>query len=258
VLPEFSAPVQGERVDADELRVVWLEEAIDGFGDNPHYREIAEVSWGDVADAIITERELLAEAVTRAKSDDDFDRLADHLVVDRLRKIDEEEDDEEAFDRQQIHRLHELDLGVMSAVAALAAARALTTTSCRGHHSDRGETRPLVRFICDEQRLPLISSAAADAHCGLLLDSQGMLQLHAADVEALIRFAEQMMARREEFEAMPTEGVYESFESYDDYLDEYYANSGGEYFSRRDLAAVRQMIASDRPIEGQLSIFGDA
>jgi hypothetical protein len=152
-------------------------------------------------------------------------------------------------------RFYQLDLGVMSTVAALVAACALTTTSCRGHHSSRGERRPLVRFTCDEAPLPLVVSAARAAGCGLLLDSLGMLQLHGSDVQAFTRFAGEMAARREDFSAFPIEGAFESIEVYGECIDECRMHSDRAHFNRRDLRAIQQMIAEGRPMEGQLSIF---
>ncbi|MEU4220960.1 hypothetical protein [Actinoplanes sp. NPDC026623] len=88
--------------------------------------------------------------------------MSDQLVEDRYTG---EWDDDGLIDDVPLARFYRLDLGVMSAVAALVAGYALTTTSCRGHHSRRGESQPLVRFICDDTRLSLIAKAATTAGC---------------------------------------------------------------------------------------------
>lgn len=254
MLPTFPRSLTVKNIDADKLRVVWLEEAVDGLGDNHEYREIAEISWDEVQAALSEERDLVAVAVTAAEDPDDFDNIADQLVRDRYTG---EWDANGPIDEGPLTRLDDLDLGVMSAVAALVAAGALTTTSCRGHHSDRGEPRPLIRFVCDDLRLPLISEAVGSAKCGLTVDTEGMLQLYASDVEAFLRFAEQIVSRRELFGAFSMEGLFESMEVYDGYLDQIEADAEFEYVNRRDLAVMRRAIAANHPIEGQLSIFGN-
>lgn len=254
MLPMFPDRIEVEHIDADDLCVVWLDEAVEGVGDNRLYREIAEVSWEEVAVAIPAERELVALAAAGAVDGDDFDRRADQLVRDRYPG---EWDDEGPLDEGPLTSFADLDLGVMSAVAALVAAGALTTTSCRGHYSSRGEHRPLVRFVCDDNRLPLISSAAVSAECGLHLDPQGMLQLYASDIEAFIRFAEQLAARGAAFDEFSMEGVFESMEVYGDLIDDHESESGLAYFSRRDLLTIRRRLEADRPIDGHLPLFGE-
>jgi hypothetical protein len=240
-----------EHIDADDLRVVWLEEAVEGFGDNRQYREIAEVSWDEVIAAIGEERNLVTLAAAKARDAREFDSVADQLIRERYTG---EFDESGPIDEGPLAGLDTLDLGAMSAVTSLVAAGALTTTSCRGHHSDRGEPRPLVRFICDDRRLPLIAAAARDSRSGLTVDADGMLQLYATDIEAFIRFADEMVARREEFNTFSMEGMFESIEVYGDHLDEA-DTANSRYFSRRDLAALRLRIAADSPLEGQLSMF---
>jgi hypothetical protein len=143
----------------------------------------------------------------------------------------------------------------MSAVTALVAGYALTTTSCRGHHSSRGESEPFIRFICDDTRLPLIVAAATNAGCGIRLDSGNMLQLYGPDVESLLRFAGEMVNRRARFDGLPTESAFESRASYGDYLDDYEAHTNSADLTRGDLARIRQMMTAADPIEGQLTIF---
>jgi hypothetical protein len=254
VLPTFPHSITVKHIDADDLRVVWLEEAIDGFGDNPDYFEIAEISWDEARAAIGAERELVALASAAALDAGGFDSVADQLVRDRYTG---DWDDDGPIDEGPLTRLDELDLGVMSAVAALVAGGALTTTSCRGHHSSRGEPWTVIRFICDDLRLPLITEAARNANCGLMVDAEGMLVLHASDVEAFLRFAEQMVSRAESFGTLSMDDLFESMDVYDGYLDEVEADNESSYVNRRDLAAMRRRMAADRPIEGQLSIFGN-
>jgi hypothetical protein len=83
VLPTFPGPVTVEPVDPDNLRVVWLEEADEGVGDNHLYFVIAEVEWAEVQAVIDGERELIALAKAQATTHDEFDSVADRLVADR-------------------------------------------------------------------------------------------------------------------------------------------------------------------------------
>jgi hypothetical protein len=253
VLPTFPDPVRVELIDADDLCVVWLEEAVEGVGDNLLYEEIAEVSWDEVADAVRAERELLAIA-SEATAAEDFDQMAD-AAVDQRYSGDRYTPDGTEIDEGPLTRFQDLDLGVMSAVAALVAAGALTTTSCRGHHSNRGERRPLIRFVCDDVRLPLISASAAAAGCGLLLDPFGMLQLYASDVGAFVRFASRLLARRDAFGGFSMENLFESRDVYGQYIDDWDATHESGYFSRRDLDLLRRTMASVRPGEHQAGLF---
>ncbi|MBF9131391.1 hypothetical protein I0C86_20845 [Plantactinospora sp. S1510] len=252
MLPTFPGLVTVEPVDPEDLRVVWLEEADEGVSDNQLYFVIAEVTWSEVQAAIDGERELIALAKAQATTDDDFDSVADQLVEDRYTG---DWDDDGLIDDGPLARFYPLDLGVMSAVAALVAGYALTTTSCRGHHSRRGEPKPLIRFICDDTRLPLIAAAATNAGCGMRLDSGNMLQLYGPDIDAITRFAEEMVSQRPRFDGLPADSAFESRTSYGDYLDDYEAYTDFADLTRADLARIRQMMKAGRPMEGQLRIF---
>lgn len=253
MLPTFPGSVRVEMIDADELCVVWLEETAEGVGDNREYEEIAEVTWDEVAAAIPAERELLAIA-SEATDGEDFDRRADDAIDERY-SGDRYTPDGTEVDEGPLTRFQDLDLGVMSAVAALVAAGALTTTSCRGHQANRGEPRPLIRFVCDEVRLPWISSAAAEAGCGLLLDPHGMLQLYASDVGAFVSFASRLLARRDTFAGLSMEDLFESRDAYGQYVDDWEATHESTYFSRRDLDLMRRAMPSVRPTKGQDQLF---
>lgn len=196
MVPHFEVDIEVAEIDAGCLRTVWLDEVMaDGVGDNLMYEDISGTSWQEVNAVIAEETDLIGSASLRAVDGDDFDRIADA----DLRELCVADD----FDEGPLAAFADLDVGVMSAVAALSASGCITTTSCRGHRA-RGEPSPLVRFAADEERLPLVRAAAVSAGCGLLLDDDGMLQLYAADVLAFIDFAREAMRRSEAFDAVST------------------------------------------------------
>jgi hypothetical protein len=196
VLPEFDVEPEVAQVDPGLLRVVWLDEVLaDGVGDNLMYEDISGTAWPEVEAVILQEDELIRAAAEAATDGDDFDRLVNYELEQRYPGDD--------FDVGPLSEFAGLDVGVMSAVAALSAAGCVTTTSCRGHRR-HGEPSPLVRFATDEERLPVVQAAASNANCGLLLDEDGMLQLYAANVLALVEFARQMLQRRQAFDAIQT------------------------------------------------------
>jgi hypothetical protein len=179
VPPKFDVEPEVAQVDPGSLRIVWLDEVLaDGVGDNLMYEDISGTAWPEVEAVILEEDELIRGAADRATDADDFDE-------------------------GPLSEFAGLDVGVMSAVAALSTAGCVTTTSCRGHHR-HGEPSPLVRFATEEQRLPVVQAAASNARCGLLLDKDGMLQLCAANVLALVEFARQMLQRRQAFDVIET------------------------------------------------------
>jgi hypothetical protein len=196
VPPKFDVEPEVAQVDPGSLRIVWLDEVLaDGVGDNLMYEDISGTAWPEVEAVILEEDKLIRAAADRATEGDDFDRLVSYELEQRYPGDD--------FDEGPLSEFAGLDVGVMSAVAALSAAGCVTTTSCRGHHR-HGEPNPLVRFATDEQRLPVVQAAASNARCGLLLDEDGMLQLYAANVLALVEFARQMLQRRQALDAIET------------------------------------------------------
>jgi hypothetical protein len=197
MLPRFEVDPVVSEIDPGMLRVIWLDDAMtDGIGDNRHYQDIDGVTWQEVEDLIAAESDMVSAAASRALDFGDFDRIIDHEFASQC----EDDDDDDGLLSDYVT----FDVGVISAATALSAAGCVTTTSCRGHET-RGEPNPLVRFTSDQQRLQAVRSAASSAGCGLLLDSEGMLQLYAPDVMCMIEFAREMLARRQQFSAVTTQ-----------------------------------------------------
>jgi hypothetical protein len=253
VLPHFSDTVQVEAINEDDLAVVWLEDDHESFGGNLLYEDICDVSWAEVA-ATIGEERMLLELASESGTDEQFDYRADALVRERY-SGERYTDDGGEVDKGPLARFQDIDLGAMSAVAALVAAGAMTNTSCRGHQSRRGERRPLVRFVCDGALLPIVVDCAKQAECGLLLDHVGNLQLYASDVDAFVRFAEVLLSISSDLPIPPTEGPLVSRSGIEEYIEMIEVDRDFDYFSRRHLAMVDQMISSSQPLSGQDPLF---
>lgn len=114
MLPHFEVDIEVAEIDAGCLRVVWLDEVMaDGVGDNLRYEDISGTSWQEVNAVIAEETDLIGSASLRAVDGDDFDRIADT----ELRELYVADD----VDEGPLAAFADLDVGVMSAVAALSA-----------------------------------------------------------------------------------------------------------------------------------------
>lgn len=197
-LPRFEVQVAVEYIDSAELRVVFDDEISDeGIGDNRLYFDTSGVEWASLPLILAEEREIIAAASQQAVGANDFDRSVGRVLAQRY--PDDADDDTDGA----LRGFTEIDLGVISAVAALSAAGCITTTSCRGHALS-GETHPLVRFTTSSDRLGLIRDSAESAGCGLLLDGAGMLQLYGTEVSHLMSFAQVMYNKRGKFDLINT------------------------------------------------------
>jgi hypothetical protein len=205
---ELAIPITVSPIDPDLLRVIWIDEiSDDGVGDNRLYEDFSGIDWDDVSEIIREESALLQEASQGATSADDFDLAANRIIEERY-------PDNNTPDGALLDFLS-LDLGVMSAVAALSASGSVSTTSCRGHNTG-GEAAPLVRFTTDETRLPLILAAVSSSGCGLLLDGDGMLQLYATNILSFVAFARDLLKARDMFSASQTEVAFPRLPRYAD------------------------------------------
>jgi hypothetical protein len=215
--------------------VLWLDDvSSDGIGDNRAYEDLSGVEWPEVEAVVAEEDALLRRAAAQAADADEFDRLLDRELEDRYPGDD--------FDEGPLSPFIALDVGVISAVAALSASGCVSTTSCRGHRVS-GEPSPLVRFTADERRLPVIQAAADHAGCGLLLDQDGMLQLYAADVLAFVAFARELLMRREALDAIESTVAIQRPPEFAGDLE--------TDVRRRDLARVPGATESGSPVQNE-------
>jgi hypothetical protein len=193
MIPKFDVEIQIAQIDPELLRVIWIDEvSSDGVGDNRLYEDFSGTEWEIVRSVIEVENALLREASRRSANIDEFDRAIRDILREKY------PDDDTPGDA--LSDFLSLDLGVISAVAALSASGSISTTSCRGHRVD-GEAAPLVRFTTDEARLGYILAASSSSGCGLLLDNDGMLQLYARDVLSFVAFARELVMARSELDA---------------------------------------------------------
>jgi hypothetical protein len=244
MLPRFDVDVSVGEINPELLRVIWIDEVIDGgIGDNRQYVDLTDAEWSDVEPMIAAEEALIKAAASSAADQADFERIIGDLMDEQYPGDD--------FDEGPLSQFAMLDAGVIAAVAALSAARCVSTTSCRGHNG-HGEPNPLVRFAADEHRLPLIRDACTRSGCGLLMDYAGMLQLYATDVLALMEFANQMILLRDDFEAIDAEVACRRPD--DEYFCDY--DTG---LRRRDLYSLSEERRMDQIVQcaGQLSMFDD-
>lgn len=210
-LPRFEVEVSVEYINPADLRVVFDDEITDeGIGDNRLYFDTSGIAWAALPLILAEEKEIVLVASQNALCANDFDGFVGEIMARRY-------PDGDVSDGA-LWGFSELDLGVISAVAALSAAGCITTTSCRGHQS-RGEAHPLVRFTTSGDRLGLIRGAAETANCGLLLDAAGMLQLYGTEIEHFMSFAQVMYDKRHEFDLINTR-VGQARDMHDDLLND--------------------------------------
>jgi hypothetical protein len=242
VVPEFGIRCEVGTINPDLLRVVWQDEVDgDGIGDNRCYFGLTGTGWPDVASLAEAEEALVQRVAEHACDARDFENLLNQAVDDEYPGED--------LDEGPLAEFIMLDVGVISAVAALWAGGCVSTFSCRGHDTDR-DSCPHIRFTTDEQRLPFVRQAALSAGCGLALDNTGMLELYANDVLALIRFARALSALQTALKGIGT--VVPSERPADNYLDGY-----DSVVRRCDLADIRNKQEAEQPwhCDGQLSLF---
>lgn len=142
----------------------------DGLVENHYYRDLRWMDWSDYQDICDYEQELLdyRDEGGDLQSDDALEQFEDNLCF-----------------------TLDLDPGIASTVAALAAAGAVPVTSCSG---DEGhyETHPLVVFWATEDLKDVLIECAAAA--GVKLESVGsqLMVYHESGVSPLMSFAENL------------------------------------------------------------------
>jgi hypothetical protein len=93
-----------------------------------------------------------------------------------------------------------LDLGVVSAVLALNAARCRTLYSCRGG-DQHAASYPLITLRARPYVIPLLLQCADESNCGLVNAEQGAVELYANEVSSLVSFARTLHASRADLKA---------------------------------------------------------
>jgi hypothetical protein len=174
-------------VDASgRLLPVSAEDAAEGFGDNRDYHDLRGISWLEATDAVGREMDLLATA-SLGDTAEAFEQAVEEL--------------EDVIGDEINPLFWTVDLGVTGLVATLSAAGYVTTYSCRGHPHGRGCAHPVVRLACDQPRLEVLASCATDVGCGLSVN--GLVEVWDTSVAGLLRLAQEILKRRDEFGHLP-------------------------------------------------------
>lgn len=136
----------------------------DGLVENHYYQDLRWVTWEDYHRFVEQEQALLNY---------DGDLGSDEALFE--------------FEDNEVYVL-DLDPGVATAVAAIAASGGVPVSSCNGGPGHY-ESHPLVFFWCPGDLLPRIEAAAAQAGVQLTGTSGGILVYHESGVGPMMDFA---------------------------------------------------------------------
>ena len=167
---ELSWPEPGEAADENCL------------GCNREYIDLRLLSWAEAKRTLVAEGRLIARIEQTEELENSVFRA---------------EEDEEA-------ELFGLDTGVASTVVALSAARCVPFSSCNGgafgsrHH----EIYPLVAFYAKPETANLLLAIAGEVCIGLETNGYGFLVLYSDDIRKFPKFAEAMISRRKDLNAL--------------------------------------------------------
>jgi hypothetical protein len=156
-----------------------------GLGCNRLYMDLRRMSWTDAKQVLADETTLIAR-ITEASDPEE-----------EVSVIDEEYDESGA-------ELFGLDIGVASTVIALSAARCVPFSSCNGGvFGDRhNEAHPVVASYARPATANLLLEVAIEVDLGLESSAHGWLVLFSDDLRKFPKFADAMIRRRKEFNAL--------------------------------------------------------
>jgi hypothetical protein len=184
--PKYSLPIV-RKIDLDQLATISEQELEngeeEGLGNNRAYRDLRDITWEQLSDALKQEKALFR----RFAHTDDLDREAERYEEEREEADQPEED------------LWGLDIGVIGATLALSALGAVPFNSCNaggfgGRHS---ALFPYVAFYLPRTLAPEVLAMAEQADVGLDIVSGGIARLYGRSDFDLHRFAEVVMRRNE-------------------------------------------------------------
>lgn len=150
---------------------------------NRDFMRVGHVSWDEVRNLIVYEKELLNH-INEEDSQLDYDAAVEddeyeHLVIE----------------------LGGFDVGIASCVLALSAAGCITMTSCNGSYG-HDESYPLVVFRCRGSWIPILLTIAEKTGCGLENSYAGTVVVYANDVRSMLSFAEALLLEHELFDEL--------------------------------------------------------
>jgi hypothetical protein len=184
--PKFDVEVSRQVRIAD---LGWPEpsEAADesGLGCNRAYTDLRRLSWTDAKSALADEAQLIARIVNAADPEDEYSTIEDE------------------YDESEVD-LYGLDIGVASTVVGLSAARCVPFSSCNagifgGNHH---EAYPVVAFYAKPETANLLLAIANEVDIGIENDGYGSLVMFSDDIRKFPMFADAMIRRRKEFNAL--------------------------------------------------------
>jgi hypothetical protein len=153
---------------------------------------VTAATWGDAAEYLSQERQVVARIAATADDAEAFEELAR-----------EEEAEAMLWDPDE-GPVAAPDLGTFAACLALCAAGCATAASCRGHPGEHAWSHePAILLTADASRARLVESIARACGCGLVTTDNAKLRLYAQSIEEVLAFAAQMIERRGAFDAMP-------------------------------------------------------
>jgi hypothetical protein len=168
----------------------WVEMGDDsGLGANRQYEDLRNMSWELVEEAFAAEQAAINEFIL--------------TWVDGDEAADDDEDEEDDWGEAELDPLWSLDMGVASVVLALSAAGCVPFTSCNGgaFGGRHYEKYPLVGFYLPAELATILPAIISEAGVGLYQHGGGVFQVYARSIPGMMRFAECLLARREEIDA---------------------------------------------------------
>ena len=175
-------------VDYASLRVLTAYQVVSGFAVVRDYQPLIDVGWDDARECVEAEARWLDRAA-KAPTAEEFDRILSCAA---------EEEAPDDFD----WLFRGLDVGVAGLTLVLSAACYATCFSCRTHPSRAGDHMPQVIMAAEPQRVRVLASYAARAHCGVESAEGGLVCVYATSVEHLHALAQAMLAARAELEKL--------------------------------------------------------
>ena len=153
----------------------------EGFYGNQHFRDLRDVTWDQVAEAVRAEEVLFQRFAEAVDLDDEAERL-------------EEERGEALLDDEDYWGL---DVGVIGATLALSALGCVTVSSCNaggfgGQHVARF---PHIAFFLPRELADQVLGVAVEADVGLDVIDGGLARLFGARDDDLHRFAQALLRR---------------------------------------------------------------
>jgi hypothetical protein len=160
-----------------------------GLGCNRAYMDLRRLSWTDARKVLADEVQLIARIENAEDPEEEYWTI------------------EEEYDESEVV-LYGLDIGVSSTVIGLSAARCVPLSSCNagafgGNHH---EVYPVVAFYAKPETANLLLAIAAEVDIGIENDEHGCLMVFSDDIRKFPMFADAMIRRRKEFNALRLSG----------------------------------------------------